>query len=283
MHQKEKPVVLIAGCGDVGNRLAKKLLSHGFNVFGLRRNTARLFKGVKPIKGDLTKQDQLGDWPTNIDYVVYCAAAKSHDEIDYRQTYLIGLTNVINRLKRSGKKIRRFFFTSSTGVYHQCKGEWVDEESETLPVTMTGKAMLATEQRLALLDLPATVVRFGGIYGPGREYLINCVKEGRGYAIEPPLYGNRIHSNDCAGILHYLIECDQKHENIDGCYLGVDSCPALLNETTQWLASQLNVKIVQNITSRGRGNKRCSNRRILKAGYAFEYTDYKTGYSSLIL
>ena len=61
------------------------------------------------------------------------------------------------------------FFTSSTGVYAQTHGEWVDEDSPTEPVRYAGKRLLEGERLLLSGPFPATIVRLAGIYGPGRR------------------------------------------------------------------------------------------------------------------
>lgn len=275
--------IFIIGCGDVGNRLAARLLHKGHKVWGLRRNIMQLAPGVIPVKGDLKNEATLGEWPDEpIHYIVYCTAATDHSETGYRQAYLEGMQHVLTRLKACNYPVRRLFFTSSTGVYHQLSGEWVDENSATSPESMTGKIMLNAEKLAASTDVPATVVRFSGIYGPGREYLINRVKKGEGYTDTPAVYGNRIHAEDCAGMLEYLIEYDLTGRVVESCYIGVDQCPAPLHEVTDWLACQLNVTLSNFIEVKGRGSKRCSGRKVREMGYRFLFQDYKAGYKLLL-
>ena len=90
------PSVLIVGCGDVGGRLARQLLTGGWLVSGLRRNTGALPPGVTAIAADLEQAQAPSDWPvTSPDYVVYCVAASQHDEPGYRSAYVEGLRNVL--------------------------------------------------------------------------------------------------------------------------------------------------------------------------------------------
>ena len=69
--------VLIAGCGDVGNALGRRLTDRADQVWGLRRNTAALAQGIAAIKADLTDPDTLTLLPRHLDAVVYAAAAGS--------------------------------------------------------------------------------------------------------------------------------------------------------------------------------------------------------------
>ena len=276
------PVTVIVGCGDVGGRTASLLMSAGHQVYGMRRDVSKLPDGVYPIKGDLTL-GELGDWPEHIDYVVYSAAAGRQGEEGYRRIYYDGLALVINRLKERKEQLKRLFFTSSTAVYHQNDGSWVDELSPTHPERFNGKVMLETESMAIDSDLPATVVRFGGIYGPGRNFMLTKVQAGEVYSREPLMYGNRIHADDCAGILAHLIELEQHGKCVHPLYLGVDNDPAPLSEVTHWLAEQLGVTPNCEVHAGNRGgSKRCRNQRILDAGYKFNFPDYQQGYHPLI-
>ena len=278
-----KKNVLIAGCGDVGCELAQQLLDTGnYSVWGLRRSIDRLPKDVHPIQGDLFNPEQLGHWPHQIDYVVYAAASDGPGEDNYRKAYIHGLSNILSRLQTEGHRPERILFTSSTSCYHQNDGEWVDETSPTSPNRYSGKIMLEAEAVLINSPFPATAVRFGGIYGPGRNRLIKRAQAGEGCKAEPVVYGNRIHRDDCAGILAHLIQRDEQKLPVDSLYLGVDRKPAPMFDVLQWLADQLSVVLDDSHPAPQRGSKRCSNQRIIDAGYTFRFPDYKAGYSELI-
>ena len=126
------PSVVIAGCGDVGSRLASQLLASEWEVHGLRRDISRLPDGVIGIAGDLFKKDCPDTWPIGgVDYLVYCAAATDHDEAGYRAAYVQGLQHVLEWLNDYGQEPKHLLFVSSSSVYGQQNGEWVDETSET--------------------------------------------------------------------------------------------------------------------------------------------------------
>ncbi|WP_354007483.1 SDR family oxidoreductase [Endozoicomonas lisbonensis] len=271
--------ILIAGCGDVGCELARQLLlTNGFRVWGLRRTIDQLPEGVSAIPGDLSDPDRLGAWPETIDYVLYTAAADGHSPELYQKAYVTGLMNVINHLKKKNIQPRHLFFTSSTSVYHQCNGEWVDEGSDCHPQTFAGQTLLEAEKVLFAGNLPATSVRFGGIYGPGRNRLIKRVLEQKGCAKEPAVYSNRIHRDDCAGILKHLIQMSISGQMPDPVYIGVDCQPAPMHDVLHWIATQYGVELNDDHPAPPRSSKRCSNHKILDTGYQFKYPDYKAGY-----
>lgn len=276
--------ILIVGCGYVGCGLARLLHADGaFEVWGLRRSVEKLPGDVlNPIAADLFDPHQLGKWPKPIDYVVYSAAVTDYNEDNYHNTYVKGLSNIIARLQRDDYQPKRILFTSSTGVYHQKDGEVVDETSPTLPDSFSGKIMLEAENILLNSPFPATCVRLGGIYGPDRLWLINQVKAGKGYPSEPVIYTNRIHRDDCAGILAHLIKLDLNKQPVESVYIGVDHCPSPMHDVMHWLAGQLHIDNLDDSQPIRRSSKRCINKKIVDTGYSFKYSDYKAGYATLI-
>lgn len=274
--------ILIAGCGDVGSRLAERLNNAGHQVWGIRRDSTKLPGGIQGIGADLAEKSQFPVLPKHLDAVVYCAAAGGRSEDTYRRTYLLGLQNILHQIRIQDIRIKRFLFTSSTAVYQQSQGEWVDEDSDTLPSRFSGQIMLEAEQCLAHSGLEYANVRFGGIYGPGRMQLLQSVKEGMLRVCEDfPQYTNRIHSDDCAGVLKHLLEIDA----LEKCYLAVDCAPVSKREVSDWMAEHLGVKPPLRVGRgeiKGAQNKRCNNARLLQSGYQFLYPDYRAGYAELL-
>jgi nucleoside-diphosphate-sugar epimerase len=125
------------------------------------------------------------------------------------------------------------------------------------------------------------VVRFGGIYGPGRASLIERVRSGEAtYPATYRQYQNRIHRDDCAGVLAYLMS----HGEPASLYLGVDDEPTEKRVVLSWLADRLGApppRAVAEAVS-DRGNKRCRNARLRRAGYRFRYPNFRAGYGALL-
>jgi nucleoside-diphosphate-sugar epimerase len=278
------PSILIAGCGDIGSRLANLLLPREWTVHGLRRSIARLPEGVIGVAGDLFHSQAPADWPTTpLDYLVYCATPSARDEHGYRAAYVQGLRHVLSWLKQQGQQPKRLIFVSSSSVYGQQQGEWIDETSATQASGYSGKVMLEAEQVALDSGLPATIVRLTGIYGPGRSDLSNRVRQGYSVAVEPPLYGNRIHADDAAGLLAYLLEADARGVVLQDCYIGVDDAPVPLAEVVQWMREYLGVTTwAENASLRRSGSKRCSNARARALGWEPRYPTYREGYRALL-
>ena len=280
-HTLNRDQILIAGCGDIGSQLGLNLVAQGYTVFGLRRNINQLPPGIQGISADLSQPDTLINLPQQIDTLFYAVAAGARDEAIYRKAYPEGLKALLNALQQQGIKLRQLFFVSSTAVYHQAQHEWVDESSTTQPDNFSGQIMLEAEQIALNSGVPATIVRFSGIYGPGRNYMLGQVNRGIGYPAEPIRYSNRIHRDDCVGVLEHLHQLSRQ-QTLASIYLASDDEPVALHEVSDWLAEQLGVEITDTSARRTIGSKRCSNKRLKEAGYLFKYPSFRLGYPPLI-
>lgn len=275
---------LILGCGDIGTTLGKRLQEAGHRVIGVRRNAAALAAtGLEAVSLDLGDPARLADLP-DAEVLVYVVSADRFDEAAYRAAYPDGLKAVLSEFAGRERPPRRVFFVSSTSVYPQQEGEWVDETSPTAPSGFSGQLMREAEQALIDHPLPGTVVRFSGIYGPGRDRLIRQVGEGRIAPSSPAMHTNRIHRDDCAGVLVHLIDLALAEKPLHDLYLANDCEPAPLHEVMSWLATQLKVEATETIQSplRRRASKRCDNTRLLESGYAFHYPSYREGYAQVL-
>jgi nucleoside-diphosphate-sugar epimerase len=277
--------VLIAGCGYVGAALGARLDRDSHAVFGLRRRAGALPWGVRPIEADLAIPSTLRDLPPRLDFVFFMAAPAGRDDALYRALYVEGLRHLIDALAEQKREPRRIFFTSSTAVYGQKDGEWVDESSPAEPTSFAGRRLLEAEALLRAGPFPATVVRFGGIYGPRRTGLVERVRTGRVvYAEGAPRYTNRIHRDDCAGVLRHLMELREP----EPLYLGVDCEPASEEVVTRWLAGVLGAPEPRpgapdvSLDPERAGSKRCRNERLLASGYEFQYPTFREGYAAVL-
>jgi len=269
--------VLIAGCGDLGTDLGRRLAAAGHTVHGLRRSTP-VPPPLRPLRADLTVPASLGQLPA-ADLVYYLATPAGYDDASYHAAYVQGLGNLLAHLPAQP---RRLVLVSSTTVYGQLDGSWVDEDSPTEPRAFSGRRMLEAE-RLALgSGIDTVVVRFGGIYGPGRERMLRKVRAGEPCPAEPPLYTNRIHRDDCVAALAHLARA----EVAAGIYLAVDDAPCTQCELMDWLAERMGLPRPERIGAPPGGargsNKRCRNDKLKATGFRLRYPSYREGYAALL-
>ncbi|MBW7865960.1 MAG: NAD-dependent epimerase/dehydratase family protein [Candidatus Hydrogenedens sp.] len=277
--------VLIAGCGYVGCALGLLLAGRGHAVWALRRRPEGLPPVLRPLAGDLTRPDGVTLPNAPLDLVFYTAAADGMTPESYDAAYVRGPENLMAALVRSGQHPSRIFFTSSTGVYHQNEGEWVDEDSPTLPARFSGRALLAGEKVFRDAPFPATVTRLGGIYGPGRTRLVDGVRAGTMAAVRgDKSILNLVHRDDCAGGLAFLAGLDTP----ESLYCLVDEEPVEKNLLLSWIAGELGVSLAEKDGDSGLpepvrgGFRRVSGGRIRSAGYVFRYPTYREGYGALL-
>ncbi|MFT5124935.1 MAG: nucleoside-diphosphate-sugar epimerase [Kiritimatiellia bacterium] len=278
MGNATKATVLIAGCGYVGIPLAEKLTRAGHTVYGLRRDPSTLPEAIIPVAADLTKPLPADLIPEPLDAVFYTASATGKREPSvYRSIYVDGPTQVQTWLQAHHPACRRFIFTSSTSVYGQTDGSWIDEDAPTENPTFSGSLMREGEVRVLASALPSIVVRFSGIYGPGRHRLIHQVAEGQAWVPEEPRYLNHLHQEDCAGVLAHLMQL----EHPKSLYLASDHEPADRADVLTWIAGELGVPLVSGAEPmrRSDSNKRCRNDRLLASGYMFIHPTFREGYA----
>ena len=275
--------ILIAGCGKLGSQLGVQLQQQGHQVWGIRRDISKLPEQIHPIAADMHRP--LPELSEQFDYVLYMASAGKYKDSAYYQAYVQGTRNLVKALAAQ-TQLKHLFFVSSTSVFSQTDGEMVNESSPAEPHGFSSERILEGEQTISQSELPATIVRFGGIYGPGRTHLIDLVLQGKAHCMED-VWSNRIHSEDCIGILMHLITMVENGQALDELYIGVDDQPTLSCEVYEWLAEQLSVSEVDHREPSEnsrlmRSNKRLSNQRIRATGYEFIYPTYQDGYQDLL-
>jgi len=281
--------ILIVGCGKIGLRVAN-LLSTEHEVWGLSRSTQNSHNGnpnhITFITADVCKLESLsGQFPENLDYIIYCVAPAERNEAAYRELYLTGLKNIIDYLPAQ-HALKRLYFVSSTSVYHQDDHSLVDEMSPALPSSFSGRVLLEAEGFCNHLPIPSTIIRFSGIYGAERSRLIEQVKTHKAKLSTDYRLTNRIHEDDCVSFIQHLIQEDILGKQSESLYLASDSMPVDLNEVIKFLASNLAIKLTEKPSNdaekRRAGNKKCSNRRMLDSGYRLHFPSYQEGYLAMI-
>ena len=270
---------LIAGCGYVGTALGLRLAQAGHDVWGLRRDPGRLPAPIRPVSADLLDPLLEIQLPV-VDRVVYAVSADGSSEEQYRDAYVNGVANFLDALESLGDPPHQLIYVSSTAVYEDKAGGWVDESMHAAPTGYRGAAVLEGEELVREGSIPSVCLRLGGIYGPGRTRLLERVRSGEarcpgGEAV----WSNRIHRDDAAGALVHLLTL----ETPDSVYIGVDDEPAPICDVYSYVARLIGAPEPEIETgAQGRPGKRCSNRRLVSSGYHFKFPTYREGYAALL-
>jgi nucleoside-diphosphate-sugar epimerase len=226
-------------------------------------------QGIEPILGDVTDFASLR-LPI-VDTVLYAVGLDRSAGKSMRDVYVGGLANVLSALPAP----RRFLYISSTSVYGQADGEWVDESSTTQPAEENGRIVLECERLLRERLPDAIVLRFAGIYGPGRLIRrASILGKGEPIATDPDGWLNLIHVDDGASAI--LAAADRGEAG--AIYNIADDQPVSRRDFYTEMASLLGAPPPTFTASRETTNRRISNRRMRSdLGVELQFPDFHLG------
>lgn len=264
-----EPCDLIFGCGYLGQRVARRWRDAGRTVAVVTRSPARAEafrqQGLVPYIADVCVPESLSHLP-DADRVLYAVGYDRSGEHAQEEVFVNGLSRVLQAL---GSRFRRFVYISSTSVYGQNNGSWVDESSVCEPVQPGGKHCLAAErlltQAVAGQDRAAAILRLAGIYGPQRLLSRSAdLKSGVPISGRPDAWLNLIHVDDAVE----AVERAAQIESPAPVYVIADDQPISRGDYYRRLADLVGAPSPHfdgaQPARRGSGglNKRCSNRRM---------------------
>jgi len=271
--------ILLAGCGDLGLRVAACLLAQGDEVWALRRRPPPDdVPGLRWLGADLTAPHSLGSLPVGITRAVYLPAPDTRDKAAYRALFVDGLRHLLEAL--DGRALRQVLLVSSSAVYGEHDGDWVDEDTPPAPLGFNGTLLLEAEQWLAAQAVPSTVLRLAGLYGPGRLQLVERLRAGaQRVPRETPHWANRIHIDDAAAAVAHLLSLPAPQP----LYLGVDDTPLPLDELCDFIAQLVDAPPPrEGPAPAGVGSKRLRNARLRASGWQPQWPDARDGYAALL-
>ncbi len=284
--------VLIAGAGYVGAELARQLAGAGHTVVAARRSPELLPAdlaqlGVKPLALDLLRPE-AAQLPRAA-AVVFAASPDTSTPEGYREAFGRGPARLLGERARAGALPKRAVLVSSTGGFAESNGGWVDETSpsETDDPIQAELVRAEAEFRAAADEhgVRAMIARLGGIYGPGRESLVDSVAAGTAtYDPKRDGWSNRIHRDDAAAAIAHILKLAAAADM----YAIVDTEPARRREVLTFIAELVGVPppraavTVASNRGGGRGEKRVRCGRLLDSGFTFRYPTFREGYRALV-
>lgn len=249
-------------------------------VVGLRRSLSDSLFPIFPI--DLSDDAAVSKLPLDAEVIIFTVTPSRYDEAGYQQVYQHILGNVIDWASRH-KVQPLVLLVSSTSVYGQQDGEWVDESSPTQPASASGRWILFGERQLQVKLSHTLIVRFSGIYSEKRTHLIQRALSGTAIQKMPAIWTNRIHESDCVGVLLFLLARYQQGQSLQAVYLASDDEPVSQYDVCAFICQQMGqpVPAVEVHSISKACNKRCCNKRLKALGYIFLYANYRQGYSRI--
>lgn len=224
-HPRDAGRTLLVGYGKLGAALAPLLRSEGAEAIALRRTDAPLPSGVRGIVADVSRP--LDARLPRVDSMI--VTLPPGEDVD-------GYRRALQHLERALPDApERTVFVSSTGVFAGVGPEAPITEDDEPPLSSDRARALRDGERAAVELFGASVVRPSGIYGPGRDFLLRTVREGR--TVDRQRWTNRIHEADLVRTLHILLRRAESPALLHA----TDEQPVQLGEVVDFLAERLGV------------------------------------------
>ncbi len=269
--------IQIVGAGYTGSRIAFDFMAKKQKVWAVTRTVERhpefTQAGITPLAADLTQPETLEKLPP-AHFIVICPSPETRTPADYRKIYLEGVGNYLRALKAKSRP-SLILYLSSTGVWRDRQGEWMDESMPPDADHERGKILAQAEEQVLASGFPAVVFRLAGIYGPERNRLA-AFKAGKWPQSRENGWMNLIHVEDIVRAVPVLFKSAKTGE----IYTGVDDGPVLKSDFAAFLAEKTGVKPAFAMDD-GRSGKRCSNQKLKSLGFQSLYPTFREGYSKL--
>lgn len=261
--------ITILGCGYVGKALATHWRAAGHHITA----TTRSVKRVAELQeyADRVVLLHINDLYNILEdsQVLLLSMAADHPS-DYESTYL-NTAQALLKILPQLPLLKQIIYTSSTSVYGDHQGQWVEELSQLKSIDHNSRILIETEKELlqaSQLGCSTCIMRLGGIYGPGRELnrrlknLNGCPLAGSGEE-----FTNLIHIEDIIGGIDFAL-----YNRLEGIYNLCNDSHLTRRDLYDTLCQQENLAPLTwdpSLKSLHTGNKRVSNTKIKAAGYEF--------------
>lgn len=286
--------LVIFGAGYVGGEVARQAVARGLRVTALTRNPekARVLAeaGVQVIVDDLAAES----WHAHaalkdgVDLVLNCVSSGGGGVEGYRHSYVDGMKSVLAWASRA--RVGALVYTSSTSVYPQDGGVTVDEDTSVEATRLAGSAIVEAEDLLLAAKVAERrfVLRLAGIYGPGRHYLVDQLRDGSGEVAGVGTHRlNLIHRDDIAGAIWAAFDASP---NVPGGVFNVaDDGAAPKAEIAAFLAKKLGVPTPRFTGEPAGGRRRVTPDRVIAndrikrvLGWRPIYPSYREGYAAIL-
>jgi nucleoside-diphosphate-sugar epimerase len=282
---------LIFGCGYLGSRVGALWKARGDEVTVVTRSSERAVSftaiGYRAIVADVTQPSSLRNLP-NADTLLYAVGHDRSVGPAIHEVFAGGLRNVLDA---KSPEVNRVIYISTTGVYGDAGGDWVDEATPPAPTREGGRASLAAEGVLRAHPLAerAVILRLAGIYGPGRVPFLEQLRSGEPIPAVETGYLNLIHVDDAARIVDRAATVALS--NLPRVYCVSDGCPLIRGEYYREVARRINAPppkfVVPPADSpralRAGSDRRVKNDRMLRElGINVQFPSCRAGLSAIL-
>lgn len=285
---------LVFGCGYLGGRVAKRWRAAGDQVWVVTRDSQRAARleqaGYYAVVADVTDARSLAVLQSQpaVDTLLYAVGYDRSSPNSIHEVYQGGLSNA---LANAPDVVGRVIYLSTTGVYGDASGEWVDEHTPPNPQRDGARASLAAEDvaRASPLAARTLVLRLAGLYGPDRIPFLDRLRAGEPIPTSESGWLNLIHVEDAADVVVEL--ADRGAENGSQLLNAADGNPPTRGDYYSAVARLIDAPQPKYVAPspdspraiRARSDKRVCGKRLLRQLPApLKYPNYLAGLSSIL-
>ena len=274
--------VLIVGCGQLGFSIVKNADSDVFKLYGFSRSLRKSPASIEMHQVDILKTEAIDVIKLiNPEIIIYAVSADTQSIESYQDHYVVGLKKTYEAILELNH-FKHLFFVSSTRVYGQKTTKILSELDIAEPSDYGGEALMEAETVARQLKDKATILRLSGIYGPNRKRMIQLAQSNPGNWPATNNWSNRIHEEDAARFIVFLMKRIMMQESIEPIYLVTDGVPTKQYDVLTWIRNRLQLTTDTIELPILESGKQLQSVLLNQTGFVLKYPDFTYGYEAMI-
>ena len=274
--------ILIVGCGQLGFSIVKNADPDIFKLYGFSRSLRKSPPSIEMHQVDILKTEAIDAIKLiNPEIIIYAVSADTQSIESYQEHYVAGLKNTYEAILELDH-FKHLFFVSSTRVYGQKTTKILSELDIAEPSDYGGEALMEAETVARQLKDKATILRLSGIYGPNRKRMIQLAQSNPGNWPATNNWSNRIHEEDAARFIVFLMKRIMMNESIEPLYLVTDGVPTKQYDVLTWIRNRLQLTTDTIEVPILESGKQLQSVLLNQSGFELKYPDFTYGYEAII-
>ncbi len=274
--------VLIIGCGQLGFSIVNNADSDVFKLYGFSRSLRKSPASIEMHQVDILKTEAIDAIKlVNPEIIIYAVSADTQSIESYQDHYVLGLKKTYEAILELDH-FKHLFFVSSTRVYGQRTTKILSELDIAEPSDYGGEALMEAETVARQLKDKATILRLSGIYGPNRKRMIQLAQSNPGNWPATNNWSNRIHEEDAARFIVFLMKRIMMNESIEPLYLVTDGVPTKQYDVLTWIRNRLQLTTDTIELPILESGKQLQSVLLNQTGFVLKYPDFTYGYEAII-
>ena len=274
--------VLIIGCGQLGFSIVNNADSDVFKLYGFSRSLRKSPASIEMHQVDILKTEAIDAIKlVNPEIIIYAVSADTQSIESYQDHYVVGLKKTYEAILELDH-FKHLFFVSSTRVYGQKTTKILSELDIAEPSDYGGEALMEAETVARQLKDKATILRLSGIYGPNRKRMIQLAQSNPGNWPATNNWSNRIHEEDAARFIVFLMKRIMMNESIEPLYLVTDGVPTKQYDVLTWIRNRLQLTTDTIELPILESGKQLQSVLLNQTGFVLKYPDFTYGYEAII-